>query len=84
MLPTGDTSCYIIYNGQIFHYSASHHEAQLYADTTIRAKYGFKLGEKVFYVGDDMVVHDLNKNPRLNRSFTLVNDDNSSFENFLF
>lgn len=79
VLPVNDTSCYIIFDNQIFYYSASHHVAQRYPDTTVRGLYGFKLGREIFYIDEEMQIHDLNENPSHNQQIPVVNDDNVPF-----
>jgi signal transduction histidine kinase len=79
-LPTSDTSTFIIYSNKIYSFRMGMEDAVPYRDSNLFARTGFKLKEKCFFVNDDLIIHELNDDPSLNKPVNLVNEDGSRFK----
>ena len=55
-------------------------DAISYRDSNLFVRTGFKLNEKCFFVNEDLIIHELNDDPSLNKAVGLVNEDGSSFK----
>jgi signal transduction histidine kinase len=79
-LPTSDTSTFIIYSNKIYSFRMGMEDAISYRDSNLFARTGFKLKEKCFFVSEDLIIHELNDDPSLNKPVNLVNEDGSRFK----
>src|SRR4030095_15997833 len=79
-LPTSDTSTFIIYSNKIYGFRMGMEDAISYPDSNLFARTGFKLKEKCFFVNEDLIIHELNDDPSLNKPVNLVNEDGSRFK----
>jgi len=79
-LPTSDTSTFIIYSNKIYSFRMGMADAISYRDSNLFAQTGFKLNDKCFFVDQDLIIHELNNDPSLNKPADLVNEDGSSFK----
>ena len=50
-------------------------DAISYRDSNLFAGTGFKLKEKCFFVNEDLIIHQLNDDPSLNKPVNLLNED---------
>jgi hypothetical protein len=55
-------------------------DAISYRDSNLFARTGFKLKEKCFFVNEDLIIHELNDDPSLNKPVNLVNEDGIRFK----
>jgi hypothetical protein len=79
-LPTSDTSTFIIYANKIYTFRMGMQDARSYQDSNLFARVGFKLNEKCFFVNENLIIHELNDDPSLNKPAYLVNEDGRSFK----
>jgi signal transduction histidine kinase len=79
ILPTSDTSAYIIHSKNIYKFSMGMTDATAYPDASLIANSGFKLSDKCFIAGKDAGIIELYDNPSRNRPVFLINEDGSKF-----
>src|SRR5688572_1802881 len=79
-LPTSDTSTFVIYANKIYTLRMGIQDVISYRDSNLFARTGFKLNEQCFFVNQDLIIHELNDDPSLNKPANLVNPDGSSFQ----
>ena len=79
-IPSSDTSCFIIHANRLYKYSAGNTDVIPYADSSLRCKTGFKLGERKFVIDGRWKVRELMDDRLEDDDTRVLSEDGGNFD----